>query len=120
MPHAVDIHVGRRLRQARWMNSLTQVELAERVGVRFQQLQKYETGANRVSASRMWELATVLELPIAYFFEGLEGAEADAAEPRVPTHFDKEAIAMVRSYYAIPEVQRRRLFDLARVLSAAA
>lgn len=120
MPHPVDLHVGRRLRQARWMRSITQAELAERVGIRFQQLQKYETGRNRVSASRLWQLATALELPVAYFFEGLDGGTADTAELEPDALLDKEAIAMVRAYYAIPETQRRSLLDLAHVLSAAA
>ncbi|WP_146589757.1 helix-turn-helix domain-containing protein [Puniceibacterium confluentis] len=120
MTHPVDVHVGKRIRHRRWLVGMTQQQLAERVGIKFQQIQKYETGANRVSASRLWDIADALEVPVSFFFEGL--ASEDAAEPNhdgVPADLlgDKEALDLVRSYYAIPENQRRRLFELARVLS---
>jgi len=57
MSHPVDVHVGKRIRHRRWMNGTTQQQLAERVGIKFQQIQKYETGMNRVSASRLWDIA---------------------------------------------------------------
>lgn len=123
MKHLVDVHVGKRIRQRRWMNGTTQQQLAEAVGIKFQQIQKYETGMNRVSASRLWDIAHVLNVPVSFFFEGLESAEATAATAGdVPGDVltDKEALELLRSYYAIPENQRRRLFDLARVLSEAA
>ena len=123
MKHEVDVHVGKRIRQRRWMNGTTQQQLAEAVGIKFQQIQKYETGMNRVSASRLWDIANVLGVPVAFFFEGLDSAVVTA--PKVgdlPGDIlgDKEALDLLRSYYAIPENQRRRLFDLARVLSEAA
>lgn len=118
MPHSVDIHVGRRVRQRRWMLGLSQQRLADLIGVKFQQVQKYETGENRTSASRLWDIAHVLEVPVAFFFEGLEGYDRDARETRGDVLTDQEAVELVRTYYAIPEAQRRRLFDLARVLSA--
>jgi transcriptional regulator with XRE-family HTH domain len=99
---------------------MTQQQLAEQVGIKFQQIQKYETGANRVSASRLWDIADALDVPVSFFFEGLEDAERQGDEKSmVPTDLmgDKEALDLVRSYYAIPENQRRRLFELARVLS---
>ena len=120
--HAVDVHVGQRIRHRRWLTGMTQQQLAEQVGIKFQQIQKYETGMNRVSASRLWDIAQVLQAPVSYFFEGLSSAEdemqVDAASS-VPGNLfsDKEALELLRSYYAIPENQRRRLFDLARVLS---
>ena len=99
---------------------MTQQKLAEAVGIKFQQIQKYETGANRVSASRLWDIADALEVDVAFFFEGLksDGAEETQADA-IPADMmgDKEAMDLVRSYYAIPENQRRRLFELARVLS---
>lgn len=123
MKHPVDVHVGKRIRHRRWMVGMTQQQLAERVGIKFQQIQKYETGMNRVSASRLWEIATALGVAVSFFFEGL-GANADqpSAENGLPGDLlaDKEALELIRSYYAIPENQRRRLFDLARVLSDAA
>ena len=119
--HPVDVHVGKRVRQRRWMVGVTQQQLAERVGIKFQQIQKYETGMNRISASRLWDIAHALNAPVSFFFEGLEGAggEAAAAAGGMPGDVmaDREALELVRSYYAIPEAQRRRLFDLARVLS---
>jgi transcriptional regulator with XRE-family HTH domain len=120
MKHPVDAHVGKRIRHRRWMVGMTQQQLADQVGIKFQQIQKYETGMNRVSASRLWDIADALGVAISFFFEGLDedrekprGVEGDMLA-------DKEALELVRSYYAIPEAQRRRLFDLARVLSDAA
>ena len=116
--HPVDIHVGKRIRHRRWMVGMTQQQLAEKVGIKFQQIQKYETGMNRVSASRLWEIARTLEAPIDHFFEGLEdGAAAQSGQDFLS---DKEAMELIRAYYAMPENQRRRLFDLARVLSESA
>lgn len=116
MAHPVDVHVGKRIRHRRWLVGMTQQQLAERVGIKFQQIQKYETGANRVSASRLWDIADALEVPVSFFFEGIEneGAEIEATDS-VPADIlgDKEALDLVRSYYAMPENQRRRLFELA-------
>jgi transcriptional regulator with XRE-family HTH domain len=123
MAHPVDIHVGKRIRARRWLLKKTQQELAASVGIKFQQIQKYETGANRVSASRLWDISDALEVPVSFFFEGLqEEGKAPAEKAAVPGDLmgDKEALDLVRSYYAIPENQRRRLFELAQVLSDAA
>lgn len=123
MKHPVDVHVGKRIRHRRWMNGTTQQQLAEQVGIKFQQIQKYETGMNRVSASRLWDIAKVLNVPVSFFFEGLDAQPlADTGKSDMPGDIltDKEALELLRSYYAIPENQRRRLFDLARVLSEAA
>jgi transcriptional regulator with XRE-family HTH domain len=123
MAHPVDVHVGKRVRHRRWLVGMTQQQLAEKVGIKFQQIQKYETGANRVSASRLWDIADALDVPVAFFFEGIEDAQTanatDVPADAVPADLlgDKEALDLVRSYYAIPENQRRRLFELARVLS---
>lgn len=123
MTHPVDVHVGKRVRHRRWMVGMTQQQLAEKVGIKFQQIQKYETGMNRISASRLWDIAATLGVPVSFFFEGMEAEGETAAAPSaMPSDIlaDKEALELVRSYYAIPENQRRRLFDLARVLSDAA
>ena len=122
MSHPVDVHVGKRIRHRRWMNGTTQQQLAEQVGIKFQQIQKYETGMNRVSASRLWDIANVLSVPVSFFFEGLNASGAETGKGDVPSDVltDKEALELLRSYYAIPEHQRRRLFDLARVLSEVA
>ena len=103
------------------MAGTTQQQLAEKVGIKFQQIQKYETGMNRVSASRLWDIAHALDVPVSFFFDGL-GEGTTGQETDMPSDIlsDREALELLRSYYAIPETQRRRLFDLARVLSDAA
>lgn len=119
MKHPVDVHVGKRIRHRRWMVGMTQQQLADSVGIKFQQIQKYETGMNRVSASRLWDIARTLGVSIGFFFEGLA---SDTSEASVESDIlaNKEAMELVRAYYAIPETQRKRLFDLARSLSEAA
>lgn len=103
---------------------MTQQQLAEQVGIKFQQIQKYETGANRVSASRLWDIAAVLDVPVSYFFDGInepESSTVGAARSETEELMkNREALDLVRSFYAIPEEQRRRLFELAKVLSDAA
>lgn len=127
MKHPVDVHVGKRIRHRRWMVGKTQQQLAEAVGIKFQQIQKYETGMNRVSASRMWDIAATMDVDVSFFFEGYEEGEVENAANSSKSDnkagdllADKEALELVRSYYSIPENQRRKLFDLARVLSDAA
>ena len=123
MAHPVDVHVGKRIRHRRWMVGMTQQQLAEQVGIKFQQIQKYETGANRVSASRLWDIGEALGVGVGFFFLGLSGSgdedeRADALTGDLAA--DKEALDLIRSYYAIPEHQRKRLFELARCLSEVA
>ncbi|EKY25573.1 DNA-binding helix-turn-helix protein [Brevundimonas diminuta 470-4] len=85
MAAEIDLHLGRRLRRRRRLLGLTQQQLGDRVGVRFQQIQKYECGANRLSAARLWELAEALETPVTYFYDGLSAEAAalpvSAAQP---------------------------------------
>ena len=119
MKHGVDVHVGKRIRHRRWMIGMTQQQLAEAVGIKFQQIQKYETGMNRVSASRLWDIGRALEVPVSFFFDGLH-EENVAAEVEGDILGDKEALQLVRAYYAMPVAQRRQIFELARVLSDAA
>ncbi|WP_316014258.1 helix-turn-helix transcriptional regulator [Roseobacter sp. HKCCA0434] len=124
MKHPVDVHVGKRIRHRRWMVGMTQQQLGDKVGIKFQQIQKYETGMNRVSASRLWDIAHAMDVSIGFFFEGLDEDQREAAmagmegmQDKGDLMVDREAQELVRSYYSIPEEQRRRLFDLARVLS---
>jgi len=126
MKHPVDVHVGKRVRHRRWMVGMTQQQLGEAVGIKFQQIQKYETGMNRVSASRRWDIAKAMDVDVRFFFEGIEEGVTDSAPEEAKTEApkmqgdllaDKEALELVRSYYSIPENQRRRLFDLARALT---
>jgi len=118
--HPVDVHVGKRIRHRRWMVGMTQQQLADAVGIKFQQIQKYETGMNRVSASRLWDVARTLGVQIGFFFEGLNGEDAADVGIQSDVMANKEAMELIRAYYSIPEAQRKRLFDLARVLSDAA
>ncbi len=120
MAHPVDLHVGQRVRQRRLLLGMTLQQLGEKAGTGFQQIQKFEDGRNRISASRMWDIAAAMEVPVSFFFEGLDGQTPATGEARGDIFTDKEALELVRAYYTIPENQRRRLFDLARVLSEAA
>ena len=119
MKHPVDSHVGQRVRQRRWLLGMTQQQLAEKVGIKFQQIQKYETGANRISSSRLWDISEVMDVPVSFSFEGLDRIAYRVAGKKNILE-DKEALDLVRCYYAFPENQRKRLFDLARVLGDAA
>jgi transcriptional regulator with XRE-family HTH domain len=116
MPHPVDLFVGNRLRQRRWMLGMTQQQLAEKVGIKFQQIQKYENGINRISASRLWDLALVLGVGIEFFYDGLDDAAArtHANDPSHPN--GREVADLMQLYVSLPEPKRRRLFELARVL----
>jgi transcriptional regulator with XRE-family HTH domain len=117
----IDLHLGKRLRRRRRLLGLTQQQLAATVGVRFQQIQKYECGANRISAARLWRLSEALEVPVAYFYDGLvdpscrdtatERAEGGEMMTRAETQ------DLIRAYYQLEEKPRRRLLDLAKSLN---
>jgi transcriptional regulator with XRE-family HTH domain len=120
MANDIDLHLGKRLRRRRRLLGLTQQQLAIAVGVRFQQIQKYECGANRISAARLWQLAEALEVPAAYFFDGLaeqqghtNGERADGGEVLAR----KETLDLIQAYYQLGERPRRRLLDLAKSLN---
>ncbi len=122
MKHPVDLHVGQRLRHRRWLVGMTQQQLASAVGIKFQQIQKYESGANRISASRLFDLSNALEVPVSFFFDGLEsaagtanGANGEQIDPGVLA--DKETMDLIRAYYGLEEGPRRRLLDLAKALN---
>jgi transcriptional regulator with XRE-family HTH domain len=114
----IDLHVGKQIRQKRWLLGMTQQQLAQAVGIRFQQVQKYESGANRVSASRLWDLARALNAPVALFFEGLEVADTNAALKNFAGAIeDKNTHDMLRAYLGLSDGQRRRLLDLALAMN---
>ena len=128
MAHPIDLHVGRRLRARRRLLNLTQEKLANACGIRFQQIQKYESGANRISASRLWTLANALDVSVAYFFDGLEGDDGTTSDdmsvangfceaPSAELLDDKETISLVRYYYQLNDEPRKRLLDLAKAMS---
>lgn len=117
----IDLHLGRRLRRRRRLLGLTQQQLAMQVGIRFQQIQKYECGANRISAARLWQLAEALETPVNYFYDGLAEAmerqeTANGANGEMFSR--KETLDLIQAYYQLGERPRRRLLDLAKSLHA--
>jgi transcriptional regulator with XRE-family HTH domain len=95
-------------------------QLGDSVGVTYQQILKYEAGADRISASRMWDIAAVMEVTVSFFFEGLDGQAPCMGKIRGDPLTDKEAQDLVRTYYSIPKNQRRQIFDLACALGDAA
>lgn len=121
MSRDIDIHLGRRLRRRRRLLGLTQQQLAGACGVRFQQIQKYECAANRMSAARLWQLAEVLEVPVSYFYEGLSADQRDAlvlqGEAGGEMFARKETRDLIQAYYQLGERPRRRLLDLAKSLN---
>jgi len=114
VPDPVDVYVGNRIRTRRLLLDMRQDELARALGLTFQQVQKYESGANRVSASRLWEIAAILNMPIVYFFPAKGGAaQGDEYPP------DPESIELIRLYYAIADPRtRRQLFDMVKAVSS--
>ena len=121
MANDIDLHLGKRLRRRRRLLGLTQQQVANAVGIRFQQVQKYECGANRISAARLWELSEALEVPISYFYDGLAEAqarsEADTDQRGEGMMARKETMDLIRAYYQLDERPRRRLLDLAKSLN---
>jgi transcriptional regulator with XRE-family HTH domain len=107
MSDDIDLHLGKRMRRRRRLLGLTQEQLANACGVRFQQIQKYECGANRVSAARLFRIARALDVQMNYFFEGLAEGAATARD---------ETIEVVRSHPALGERPRRQLLDVSRSL----
>lgn len=107
MSDEIDFHLGKRMRRRRRLLGLTQQQLAEACGVRFQQIQKYECGANRVSAARLWLIAGALGVPVDYFFEGL------AAQPdHAPAPPRDESAELMRAYRGLGELPRRRVANV--------
>jgi transcriptional regulator with XRE-family HTH domain len=118
MGNDIDVYLGKRLRRRRRLLGLTQQQLAGTVGVRFQQIQKYECGANRISAARLWQLSEALESPVSYFYDGLEEAieRREAANQGGEMFSRKETLDLIQAYYQLDEKPRRRLLDLAKSL----
>jgi transcriptional regulator with XRE-family HTH domain len=120
MGNDIDVYLGKRLRRRRRLLGLTQQQLAGTVGVRFQQIQKYECGANRISAARLWQLSEALEVPVGYFYDGLSERslkEANTENEGGEMFARKETLDLVRAYYLLGERPRRRLLDLAKSLN---
>lgn len=123
-PTSIDQHVGARLRLRRSLLDMSQSELGEKLGVTFQQVQKYERGTNRVGASRLFHVARVMEVPISYFFEGLDtegDSELKGADSETLYDFiaSPDGLALASAFAGISDqTVRRRVIDLLRSLSA--
>ena len=122
VPNPIDVHVGGRIRMRRLLLGMNQETLANALGLTFQQVQKYEGGANRVSASRLSAMAEILGVPISYFFGDLRpnDAELSPEDKAWREHLQRpETIEFIRLYYAIPDTQVRRQFlEMAKTVAA--
>ena len=97
MAHPVDIYIGHRVRLRRSLLGMTTQQLGDGVGITSEQIQKCETGADRISASRIWDIAAAMEVPVLFFFEGLDGQPSNTGEARGHILTDKETLDLVRS-----------------------
>jgi transcriptional regulator with XRE-family HTH domain len=136
-PNPIDVHVGKRLRLRRTLLGMSQERLGELLGLTFQQVQKYERGANRIGSSRLFELGQILDVPVSFFFDDLPEATGGAlgsgyalrglAEEGAAFDYDddaalpldrRETLELVRAYYRIGDAAvRKRLFELAKALA---
>ena len=133
-PRPVDVHVGARMRQRRTLLGMNQTTLGDALGLSFQQVQKYESGTNRIGASRLFDLSRVLGVPVEYFFDDMHSGVAatlpatkrrgrakgpPSYEPNLMA--ERETLELVRAYCKIRDPQiRKRLYELAKALGAAA
>ncbi len=127
----IDIHVGRRVRQRRTLLGMSQTTLGDTLGLSFQQVQKYENGTNRISASRIFNLSRVLDVPVEFFFDDMPAAVAASSpaqsggKAKEPPNYEPDPMAtratmeLVRAYYKIsdPEI-RKHLFAMTKTLGA--
>lgn len=118
-PHPVDRHVGLRIRMRRKEIAVSQERLAEALGITFQQVQKYERGANRVSASKLWEIARALKTSVNYFYEGLGGDDQMlAGQDAQDFMLTAEGLELMAAFPRITQpALRRKLLELVRTVS---
>lgn len=121
MPHPIDVHIGQRIRARRRMLVVSQQTLADSCGITFQQIQKYEAGTNRVSGSKLWEIAKALQTDVGFFYEGLESGQLDGkVSTDLETRFLAEGgRALAEDFIALPQHGRRAVIDLAHTLASA-
>ncbi|HLN22581.1 MAG TPA: helix-turn-helix transcriptional regulator [Patescibacteria group bacterium] len=132
-PNPIDVHVGARVRLRRTLLGMSQEKLGEAIGLTFQQVQKYERGANRIGASRLFDLSRVLDVPVSFFYDDMSDDVSQQSprmmvagfdEPITPFEADpmtkRETLELVRAYYRITDPQvRKRVFELAKALANA-
>ena len=126
-PNPIDKHVGSRVRMRRMMVSMSQEKLGEKLGITFQQIQKYEKGTNRIGASRLQQIANVLGVPVGFFFEGApvpDGSAkgfSDAASPAYVSDFlaTSDGLALTKAFMKVTDSKvRRRIVDLVEAMVA--
>lgn len=125
-PDPIDVHVGSRVRLRRTLLGMSQAKLGAALGLTFQQIQKYEKGANRIGSSRLYRLSRILDVPVAFFFEelpgdvsvGLKGPADSGQESFEPGQLARqETLELVRAYYRIEEPKvRKRIFEFVKAL----
>ena len=123
-PDPIDVHVGSRVRVRRTLLGMSQGKLGAALGLTFQQIQKYEKGANRIGSSRLYRLSRILDVPVAFFFDELPGdvsAEAEGLADSGQESFEpdrlarQETLQLVRAYYGISDSRlRKRIFELVK------
>ncbi|MDG3440321.1 MULTISPECIES: helix-turn-helix domain-containing protein [Nitrospirillum] len=126
-PNPIDVHVGSRVRLRRTLLGMSQEKLGEAIGLTFQQVQKYERGANRIGASRLFDLSRVLDVPVSFFFDDMAGDTPndvvdEALSPDMGFDADpmakRETLELVRAYYRISDpAVRKRLFELTKAVA---
>lgn len=133
--NAIDLHDGKRLRLHRTLLGMSQEQLGAELNITFQQVQKYERGANRISASRLWDISQILDVPIGYFFDDMTETTMRSSPRRVASGVDsgmpaneavkdpmarRETLELVRVYYTIEDAGiRRRAADIVKSIAAA-
>ena len=121
LPHPIDQHVGAQVRLRRRMLGVSQEKLADKLGLTFQQVQKYERGHNRISASKLFQIAQALEIDIAHFFRGVSTTGESAAKGEADAFSDflgaPEGLEMVQLWSRVPPKARRKIVGLVRVLA---
>lgn len=126
-PNPIDKHVGSRVRMRRMMISMSQEKLGERLGITFQQIQKYEKGTNRIGASRLQQSAIALGVPVAFFFEGApvptgsSGGFSESASPAYVSDFlaTSDGLSLTKAFMKVQDPKvRRRIVDLVEAIAA--
>ena len=129
--NAIDVHVGRRVRLRRTLLGMSQEQLGDALNITFQQVQKYERGSNRISASRLWDIGQILDVPVSFFFDDmsrdtmehsprrmLDRVESDYEEQRVDPMARRETLELVRAYYRTENQQvRKRITEMVKAVS---
>jgi transcriptional regulator with XRE-family HTH domain len=116
MPHHADAHVGQRIRHCRWIEGLTQEQFGQKCGLSPGEIEALESGDLPLGAGRLFDIATVLSVPVRFFFEGLSGPDTGSVEKRATVLLERDAMDLVRTYYALRAEHRKGLLDLAHTL----